>query len=156
MAWPTLPNWPPRDWRAYTALIASWLGASLLTVILIVMTLNFDGYADRLIDALTKAVGERAPAAAPELDALATVLGKVVQAQTWTALGTLFIIGVVLIGLGMAINRRSFSANLGKLASVNSSGGDDEDAAPPPKVRTITETEVIPGGSSQTGEGEAP
>jgi len=58
------------------------------------------------------------------------------------AYGLLIIIGLVLLALGFAINRRSFSGSIGPV-SFRASGGEDEDA-PAQAVVTTTKTEVQP------------
>jgi hypothetical protein len=143
----TWTAWPPKDQRAMVALLASWGGTVILTAALLVLALNLDNYADRLIDSLIAAVAKPAAAPTEELKALATVLKIVVEAMKWLLVGLLVIVGLVLIGLGMAINRREVEASLGKWARFKTSGGDDgrTDQETPPKVRTVTETEVIPG-----------
>lgn len=92
------PEWPPRDWRALFALIASVAGAAALT-----------GFAAWLVWILWTWVGfdkER-------IDALAKAL-----------FGLLFIVGIVLVSLGLAINRRSVKGSiLG--ASFEATGGDE-------------------------------
>lgn len=93
-------DWPPKDWRALVALIASIIGAGVLTA-----------FGAWLVHILWR--GGWAPATAPQrLDALATAL--------MMALG---IVGLILVGLGMAINRRTFK--LGR-DGFEASGGEDE------------------------------
>lgn len=96
-----LPGWPPRDWRAFFALIASVAGAATLTgfaawVVWILWT--WKGFDEPRIDALAKAL-----------------------------FALLFIVGIVLVSLGLAINRRSIKGSwLG--ASFEAEGGDDASA----------------------------
>lgn len=92
---------PPKDGRAWLALVASVAGAAVLTALVawIVWILWRGGWqagteSDR-IDALAKAM----------FGALATV-------------------AVVLLSLGLAINRRTFKGNFGS-ASFEASGGDE-------------------------------
>jgi hypothetical protein len=94
----TLPGWPPRDWRAFLALIASVAGAATLT-----------GFAAWLVHILRSWQG---------FDQLRiTILGNALYA-------VLAIVGLVLVGLGLAINRRSIKGSfLG--ASIEAQGGDD-------------------------------
>lgn len=126
------------------ALLASWIGAIILTGSLAIIAMDLDRYADRLIAALIRNVDAQRVTAPGELKALADTLKIVVESQSWALLGTLAILGLILLGLGFAINRREFEADLGKWARFKSSGGDSDHLAPPPKVRTTTETEVIP------------
>jgi hypothetical protein len=56
------------------------------------------------------------------------------------AYGLLAIIGVILMSLGLAINRRSVKAS-GLGFSLDATGGDD---SPAPTVTTTTKTEVAP------------
>ena len=55
------------------------------------------------------------------------------------AYGLIVIIGLILLALGFAINRRSFTASLGP-ASFKAEGGEDETS--PSSVVTTTKTEV--------------
>jgi hypothetical protein len=112
----TLPGWPPRDWRALIALAASVTGAATLTLLAawIVWILWRGGWS--------------AATEAERVDALAKAL-----------LGLLFTVAIVLISLGLAINRRSLKASaLG--ASFEASGGDD----PSPVAQVTTTTTVSP------------
>jgi hypothetical protein len=102
-----LPGWPPRDWRAILALIASVGGAGVLTV-----------FSWRIVTIL-RDIGHDDPA---RREQVITILGN-------SNYGLQFIIGVVLISLGLAINRRSVKGNvLG--ASFEASGGDDDPVTP--------------------------
>lgn len=96
-------SWPPKDWRAFAALMGSIAGAAMLTVFV------WWGCAILLPSAKWSEVTEP-----QRLDTIRWVL--------WIASGA---IAVVLIGLGMAINRRSFRATWGK-AGVGYEGGDGE------------------------------
>lgn len=111
----TLPGWPPKDWRALLALVASIAGAGILTA-----------FAAWIVWILWR--GGWPEATAPQrLDALAKSL-----------LLALLIIGAVLLSLGLAINRRSI--RLGR-DGFEASGGDEP---PPQTVVTTTKTEVQP------------
>lgn len=108
-------DWPPRDTRAFIALTASIAGAGVLT-----------GFAAWLVYILW--LGGWSPdTAVQRLDALARAL-----------FGLLAIIGIVLMSLGLAINRRSVKAS-GLGFSLDATGGDDA-----PTVTTTTKTEVAP------------
>lgn len=111
-----LPAWPPKDWRALLALTASVAGAAALTAFSawIVWILWRGGWPD------TTAV--------IRIDALAKAL-----------MGLLMIVGIVLISLGLAINKRTVKGSIGA-ASFEASGGDDA----PQSVTTTTKTEVGP------------
>ena len=101
-----LPVWPPRDWRALLALAASVAGAGVLTGVSV--------WVVHLIATMPKTDAERLLA----LRALAN-----------SNYGLLGIIGAVLLSLGLAINRRTLKANLGK-SGFDFSGGDEPVAAP--------------------------
>lgn len=104
----TLPGWPPRDWRALLALLASVAGSATLTALTawLVWILWRGGWPERTAEV--------------RID----ILGRAL-------LGALSIIGVVLISLGMAINRRSVK---GKAfgAEFEAEGGDVDTLPPPP------------------------
>lgn len=108
MKLPTLPHWPPRDWRSLLALVFSVLGAVALTVLVAVGL----GY-------LLPDKGWTPATEAARISTISWVL--------WIA--TAFI-GIVLVGLGMAINRRSLRLRSGD-KSAEFEGGDDDPAEPP-------------------------
>jgi membrane protein required for beta-lactamase induction len=62
------------------------------------------------------------------------------------AYGLLAIIGIILMSLGLAINRRSVKAS-GLGFSLDATGGDD---AATPTVTTTTTTAVAPGATTET------
>lgn len=95
----SLPGWPPRDWRAFIALIASIVGSAVLT-----------GFAAWLVWILWKG-GWQLGTEGKRLDSLGTAL-----------LLILSIMGLVLVSLGLAINRRTLK--LGK-DGFEASGGED-------------------------------
>ena len=97
----TAPEWPPRDWRALLALVASIAGAATLT-----------GLAAWLVWILWSG-GWSIGSEAARIDALAQALMIV-----------LAIVGIVLVSLGLAINRRTVEAAFGP-ASFKATGGDD-------------------------------
>lgn len=101
----TLPNWPPRDWRAFIALVASILGAMALTA--------FSVWLVRLLAEF----GRGDPARREQ------VIGALANSNY----GLLAIIGAILLSLGLAINRRSFKGSAFG-ASFEAAGGDDEKA----------------------------
>lgn len=104
---PALPSWPPRDWRSLLALVFSVLGAVALTVLVAV--------------GLDYLLPDRGWTPASEGDRIATIRWVV-----WIA--TAFI-GIVLVGLGMAINRRSLRLRSGD-KSAEFEGGEDESPDP--------------------------
>lgn len=106
MKLPTLPHWPPRDWRSLLALVFSVLGAVALTVLVAV--------------GLGYLLPDRGWTPASEGTRIATI-----RWVLWIA--TAFI-GIVLVGLGMAINRRSLRLRSGD-KSAEFEGGEDEPAA---------------------------
>ena len=97
----TRPGWPPRDWRAFIALAASIAGAAVLTgfsawLVYIIWLGGWHGNESDRLGYLAKAL-----------------------------FGVLFIVGIVLVSLGLAINRRSVKGSiLG--ASFEATGGDPE------------------------------
>lgn len=101
-------DWPPRDWRKLAALVFSVAGAAFLTALV------WWGMAALLPDRgwTVASEGNRA-----------TTLRWVL----WIAIGS---VGVVLFGLGMAINRRSLQAQWGD-KKVGIEGGDGDSAADP-------------------------
>lgn len=101
-----LPGWPPRDWRALLALVASVGGAGVLTV-----------FSWRIVSILRN-FGRDDP---NRREQVINILGN-------SNYGLLFIIGVVLISLGLAINRRSVKGSAFG-ASFEATGGDDAPAA---------------------------
>ena len=94
-----IPGWPPRDWRAFIALAASIVGAAVLTGFaawLVHIVRNWRGFDELRI----------------------SILGNALY-------GVLLIVGVVLVSLGLAINRRSVKGSiLG--ASFEATGGDEQ------------------------------
>ncbi len=101
-----MKGWPPKDWRAILALVFSVLGAVVLTGVVwwaIDKLLPGHGWSE-------KTEGHRA---------------QTIRWVLWLSSAT---IGAVLIGLGMAINRRSFSGNIGG-SGFNFAGGEGEDAS---------------------------
>ena len=93
-----MPGWPPRDWRAFLALVASIAGAAVLT-----------GFAAWLVHIVRSWKG---------FDELRIgILGNALY-------GVLLIVGVVLVSLGLAINKRSVKGSiLG--ASFEAEGGEE-------------------------------
>lgn len=96
-------TWPPKDWRALLALLFSIAGAVVLTIFV------WWGVAQLLPGREGWAVGNEPQ----RLHTIRWIL--------WIAAGA---IAIVLIGLGMAINRRSFKGNFGK-AGFDFEGGDE-------------------------------
>lgn len=95
----TLPSWPPRDWRALLALFASIVGSAVLT-----------GFAGWLVWILWRG-GWSLGTEGARLDTLGKAL-----------LLVLSIMGLVLIGLGLAINRRTLKLGTG---GFEASGGEE-------------------------------
>jgi hypothetical protein len=97
----TLPNWPPRDWRAILALFASVGGAAILTgfaawLVNIIWRGGWHGFEEQRLAALSYAL-----------------------------FGVLLIMGIVLVSLGMAINKRSVKGSF-MGANFEAEGGDDD------------------------------
>ena len=92
--------WTARDWRAMIALWASIVGAGVITALLV--------WTVRMV--------RRIGIEVPEL--MATALDGIVG----FTYGLLVILGAILLSLGLAINRRSFSAKAFG-ASIEASGG---------------------------------
>ena len=100
-----LPAWPPRDWRAIIALVASVGGSGVLTA-----------FACWLVYILWRGGW-------PETTALARI-DKIGLAL----IIVLVIMGVTMTSLGLAINRRSVKASAFG-TSFEATGGDDAPAA---------------------------
>ena len=100
-----LVQWPPRDWRALIALVASIIGAAVLT--------GFSIWLVRLLVAFARADP--------------SVRIEVIRALATSNYGLLTIIGAVLLSLGLAINRRSVKGSAFG-ASFEAAGGEDDDA----------------------------
>lgn len=98
-------NWPPRDWRAFVALISSIAGAAVLT--------TFSVWLVRLLAAFARADP--------------TVRLDVIHALANSNYGLLAIIGAILLSLGLAINRRSVKGSAFG-ASFEAAGGEGDDA----------------------------
>lgn len=113
----TLPTWPPRDWRALIALLGSIGGAFALT-----------GVAGALIAIL--AWGDWR-------DSTQVLRIEFLGKSLLLALGGSL---VVLISLGLAINKRSVRVSK---EGFDMTGGDDS-APVPPIVTTTTTTAVSP------------
>ena len=111
-----LPGWPPKDWRAFLALVASVGGSAALTL-----------FAGWLVWIVWRGGW---PTETAELRL--GILGKALLLSLGGAL-------VVLISLGLAINRRSITVGR---EGVSIEGG--EPPEPPSKVVTTTKTEVQP------------
>lgn len=94
-------DWPPRDWRALIALAASIAGAAVLT-----------GYSLWVVHIIASL--PRDPATMP----------LIIAALANSNYGLLLIIGAVLLSLGLAINRRTFKANIGA-SGFEASGGEE-------------------------------
>lgn len=103
----TLPAWPPRDWRALLALVFSILGAVVLSLFV------WWAYAQLLPN--------KGWSAASEVNRAITLRWVV-----WIAIGS---IGLVLLSLGMAINRRALKGKWGD-KTLEFAGGDDDEAQP--------------------------
>lgn len=100
-----MSGWPPKDWRALLALIFSVAGAVVLSLFV------WWGVAQLL----PASDGWSKETEAGRLYTIRWIL--------WISTGS---IGAVLIGLGMAINRRSFKANVGG-SGFDFQGGDGPD-----------------------------
>jgi hypothetical protein len=112
-----IPGWPPRDWRAFVALLGSVAGAAVLTA-----------FAAWLVWILWKGGWPLETA------------DKRIEALAWALLGILATVGIVLVGLGMAINRRTVKGKAG-LIEFEASGGDE---AQPAATATTTTTVSVP------------
>ena len=100
-------SWPPKDWRSLIALLGSIGGAASLTVL------------------VAWGVAMLLPAADWWTAATEAHRAETIRWVLWIAAGT---IAVVIVGLGFAINRRSFKGRLGRDgASLDFEGGDDGD-----------------------------
>jgi hypothetical protein len=96
-------NWPPKDWRALIALLGSVAGAATLTIL------------------VAWGVSVLLPGARLWTDATEAHRAETIRWVLWIAVVT---IGVIIIGLGFAINRRSFKGRLSREgASLDFEGG---------------------------------
>lgn len=100
--------WPPKDWRALIALLGSIGGAASLTVL------------------LWWGLWMLLPAREGWTDETEVHRAETIRWALWIVAAT---ISLVIIGLGFAVNRRSFKASLGDKASFDFEGGDSD--APP-------------------------
>lgn len=112
-----LPGWPPRDWRAIIALVASVAGAAVLTLFAWWLVALLDHHAERLITELVRDRNVRSEVGA--------VLVTIINALAWGLKLILFGVIAVLLSLGLAINRRSLKLSR---AGLDMSGGDDAPA----------------------------
>lgn len=98
----TRPEWPPKDWRAIIALVASIAGAGVMT-----------GFAAWLVWILWRGGWPVATS------------GQRIAALAWALLLVLSTVALILLGLGMAINRRAGKIKLPGGAEVEFSGGEE-------------------------------
>lgn len=119
MTIPRLPHWPPRDWRSLLALVFSVLGAVALTG-LVGMGLGY-------------LLPDRGWTPATEAARISTI--------SWVLWISTAFIGIVLVGLGMAINRRSLRLRSGD-KSAEFEGGDDEPAEPAGEPPAPAESDI--------------
>lgn len=111
-------SWPPRDWRALLALLGSIAGAAVLTAFV------WWGCAMLL--------------PAPDWWSAATEDQRVqtIRIVLFVAVGT---IAVVIVGLGFAINRRTFKGSVGRDGvSMEMDGGEDEAPLRSPEIPAPT------------------
>lgn len=109
-------DWPPKDWRAFVALVFSVAGAVVLT-----------GFVWWLCARLLP-------------DAGWSIASEQSRASTlrWVAWIAIAAIGLVLLGLGFAINRRSLSASWGD-KKLDWQGGEDGAPTPGQAARQVGE-----------------
>lgn len=98
-------NWRPKDWRAMAALLFSVIGAGVLTAV--------GGWLAYLLVTGRWTVATEASRA---------------DSVGWVAIIAMTGVVLVLLGLGMAINRRSLAARWGD-RSLDYTGGDEAPAA---------------------------
>lgn len=110
-----LPSWPPRDWRAFAALIFSVAGAVVLTAFV------WWGTAQLL--------PSQGWTAASEVNRATTI-----RWTLWIAVGS---IGLVLLGMGMAINRRTLKAQWGDKSAEFEGGENTIEVGLPPVGKSI-------------------
>jgi hypothetical protein len=107
-------NWPPKDWRALLALLGSIAGAAALTILV-------------AAGVWTLLPGKDWWSAATEAQRLETI-----RWVLWIGTGT---IAVVILGLGFAINRRSFKGTLNRDgATLDFEGGEDGGQSGSPSI----------------------
>lgn len=97
-----LESWPPKDWRAFAALVFSVLGAAALTVLQLVLAAML--------------LPSKGWSIASEAERISTI--------RWIAWISAAAVLLVLTGLGFAINRRSLRGRWGD-KSIDWSGGDE-------------------------------
>ncbi|OYW47330.1 MAG: hypothetical protein B7Y36_18350 [Novosphingobium sp. 28-62-57] len=98
-----LPSWPPRDWRAFAALVFSVAGAVVLTAFVwwgVAQLLPAEGWTEK-----------------SEVNRATTI-----RWTLWIAMGS---IGLVLLGLGFAVTPRKLKTKDGD-RSFEFSGGDTD------------------------------
>jgi hypothetical protein len=123
-------GWPPKDWRALLALLFSVMGAVILTLFLWWAT-----------DQLQPDGGWQPENEAQRLHTIRWIL--------WIVAGS---IGAVLIGLGMAINRRSFKGNIGG-SGFDFEGGEPDTSTPAGAANAVASAA---GAKAEQITGEAP
>lgn len=105
-----MTGWPPKDWRALIALLGSVAGAAMLTIFV------WWGCSVLLPDSKPWTAQTEAHRA------------FTIRWVLWIAVAT---ISMVIIGLGFAINRRSFKGSVGT-ANFEFAGGEDDQVPPKP------------------------
>lgn len=130
MKLPDMPKgWPPRDWRALAALLFSVGGAIATTVLVYLlcsMLLPKEGWGG-----------------ATEPERVSTI--------RWAVLIGSACILLVLVGLGMAINRRKLSGKIGE-NSFDWEGGDEASAAAAKTAQAaVDEANLIADGAKSGG-----
>lgn len=98
-----LPSWPPRDWRAILALLFSILGAVVLSAF--------------IWWAFAQLLPGKGWSTVSEVNRATTL-----RWTMWIAVGS---IGLVLLSLGMAVNRRALKGKWGD-KTLEFEGGEDE------------------------------
>lgn len=99
-----ITGWPPKDWRAFIALLASIAGAAVLTSVSVWIVSEIVAFG-------------RADPSRRE---------QVISALANSNYGLLIIIGAVLLSLGLAINRRSVKGSAFG-ATFEASGGEGDE-----------------------------
>jgi hypothetical protein len=120
-----MSGWPPKDWRALLALLGSIGGAAMLTALV------WWGCWMLMPASDVWTTGTEAQRA------------ETIRWVLWICSGT---ISLVIIGLGFAVNRRSFRGKLGRDgASFGFEGGEyDDDYPPSPKLPDPTFGKDVP------------
>lgn len=126
-----LPEWPPKDWRSFVALLAS-VGGGAVAFILAWRVMTFLASSRWYRDGMTPL---------QLFDLVKLQLGS----MEIMAKGSLALMGLSIIGLWFVLGKRNLDLELWKL-KLKAGGGEDEEA--PTQSPTVTTTTVVTPGTS--------